>query len=207
LELDHAVIAVSDLEAAARDIEARHGLSSIAGGRHPGWGTANRIVPLGGTYLELIAAVDKTEAAHSTFGSWVAGAASEAGRLLGWAVRTDRIDDFARQHGLTASAGSRPAGGGQVIRWRVAGIEQAVEQPSLPFVIEWAPGTPLPGRASVRHPAGGVALAGLQLTGDPDGLAAWLGPHNLPITIDPGEPALTGIMLTATTGELVLSSL
>ena len=49
---------MSDLAAAAREIEARHGLASIEGGRHPGWGTANRIVPLGSSYLELVAVID-----------------------------------------------------------------------------------------------------------------------------------------------------
>ena len=40
MRLDHLVIAVSDLAAPT-------GYESIEGGRHPGWGTANRIVPLG----------------------------------------------------------------------------------------------------------------------------------------------------------------
>jgi len=38
---------VADLRAAAQELEARHGLVAVEGGRHPGWGTANRIVPLG----------------------------------------------------------------------------------------------------------------------------------------------------------------
>jgi hypothetical protein len=58
----------------------------VAGGRHPGWGTANRIVPLGNTYLEVVAAVDAAEADGSPFGRWVAAAPS--GGPLGWAVRT-----------------------------------------------------------------------------------------------------------------------
>ena len=58
LELDHVLIAVDVLDEAGRWIEERHGLTSIQGGRHTGWGTANRIVPLGGSYLELIAVVD-----------------------------------------------------------------------------------------------------------------------------------------------------
>ena len=74
LELDHVLIAVADLAAAARELEVRHGLASVEGGRHPGWGTANRIVPLGDTYLELIAVVDEAEAAESPFGRWVAAA-------------------------------------------------------------------------------------------------------------------------------------
>ena len=46
MELDHVLIAVAELEAAAREIEGRYGLTSVEGGRHAGWGTANRIVPL-----------------------------------------------------------------------------------------------------------------------------------------------------------------
>src|SRR6476469_4083347 len=53
------MIAVTDLDAAGREFEARHRLASVAGGRHPGWGTANRIVPLGDAYLELVAIVDR----------------------------------------------------------------------------------------------------------------------------------------------------
>ena len=47
LEIDHVLIAVADLAAAAQEIETRYGLASIEGGRHPDWGTADRIVPLG----------------------------------------------------------------------------------------------------------------------------------------------------------------
>src|SRR5438132_3854521 len=72
LDLDHVLIAVADLASAGREIETRHGLASVEGGRHPGWGTANRIVPLGEAYLELIAVSDEAEAAQSPFGSWVA---------------------------------------------------------------------------------------------------------------------------------------
>ena len=64
LQIDHVLIAVADLADVAREIEARYGLASVEGGRHPGWGTANRIVPLGETYLELIAVVDEAEAAR-----------------------------------------------------------------------------------------------------------------------------------------------
>src|SRR4051794_22384701 len=86
IELDHVLIAVTDLDAAGREFQSRYGLVSIAGGRHPGWGTANRIVPLGDTYLELVAAVDAAEAAGSPFGRWVA-AAPPAGRWAGPCAR------------------------------------------------------------------------------------------------------------------------
>src|SRR5215217_5027677 len=137
LELDHVLIAVADLAAAAEEVEARHGLASIEGGRHPGWGTANRIVPLGETYLELVAVVDESEAAQSPFGRWVAGVHPKVAQPLGWAVRTYQLDDVARRLGLTLEAGSRAGQDGQLVRWRLTGIEQAAAEPSLPFFIEW----------------------------------------------------------------------
>ncbi|MDQ6900346.1 MAG: VOC family protein, partial [Candidatus Dormibacteraeota bacterium] len=54
LVFDHVQIAVGDLEATAARFLADHGLRSSAGGHHPGRGTANRIIPLGECYLELI---------------------------------------------------------------------------------------------------------------------------------------------------------
>jgi formate dehydrogenase subunit gamma len=195
LELDHVLIAVPDLAAAAREIEARYGLASIEGGRHPGWGTANRIVPLGATYLELIAVADAAEAAASGFGRWVA-AALPSGSLLGWAVRTDALDDVAERLGLTVRDGSRTAPDGTLLRWRTAGLEQAAAEPCLPFFIEWAEGTPLPGRAAVSHPAEPVGITELMLVGDPDRIAAWLDGHALPIVVRAGAPMLAGVVLS-----------
>jgi 2-dehydropantoate 2-reductase len=106
-ELDHVLVAVSDLTAAAEEIEGRHGLPSIEGGRHRGWGTANRIVPLGDAYLELVAVVDETAAAKSTFGRWVLAAHPTLLRPLGWAVRTRDLDEVARRLGLRPEHGSR----------------------------------------------------------------------------------------------------
>jgi hypothetical protein len=206
LELDHVLIAVADLAAAGREIEAQHGLASIEGGRHPGWGTANRIVPLGDAYLELVAVVDEAEAAQSPFGSWVAQAHPSLATPLGWAVRTNKLDDVARRLGLLVAAGSRVTRGGQLLRWRLAGIEEAAAEPSLPFFIEWGHGTPLPGQTPATHRAGGVQIAKLQLDADPDRLDAWLGAHHLPITVHPGTPALTTIILTGAAGEIVLDA-
>jgi hypothetical protein len=132
LEIDHVVIATGDLDAAARALEAEHGLVSIAGGRHPNWGTANRIVPLGDAYLELVAVVDEATAAASAFGRWVAGASAGILRPLGWAVRTNELDGTTQRLGVPASPGSRSREDGQTLRWRLAGIERAAEEPALP---------------------------------------------------------------------------
>jgi Glyoxalase-like domain len=206
VELDHVLIAVTDLAAAARQIQARYGLASVEGGRHPGWGTANRIVPLGASYLELIAVVDHAAAAHSNVGQWVAGGASRLGRPLGWAVRTSQLDTIARRLGLTVSGGSRVTPSGEVLRWRSAGIEKAAAESSLPFFIEWAADTRLPGTTAVAHLAAPVRISRLLLQGDPSRLAAWLGNHALPIVVRAGSHAVAAVVLSASTGEIVLGA-
>ena len=200
------LIAVTDLAAAGRELEARYGLVSVEGGRHPDWGTANRIVPLGTSYLELIAVVDQQAASDSSVGQWVASGASRPGRPLGWAVRTGKLDETARRLGLTVSAGSRVAPTGEVLRWRSAGIQQAAVEPSLPFFIEWGRGIRLPGSMAVAHPAAPAGISKLLLDGDPTRLAAWLGDHALPIVVRTGMPAVAAIVLAAPAGEIVLAA-
>ena len=189
VELDHVLFAVPDLDEAATLLERRYGLASVEGGRHPGWGTANRIVPLAGTYIELIAVVDVAEAAVAPFGHWITAALP--GRPLGWAVRTDDLDAVATRLGLTVHPGSRVTPDGAELRWRGAGIEAAAEDPSLPFFIEWDPATTHPGASG---PAG-LSIAKIALRGNRDHLTTWLGPNEIPLDIAPGEPGVIGVVL------------
>jgi hypothetical protein len=189
MEVDHVLIAVDHLEAAAKEVEERYGLTSVEGGRHQGFGTANRIVPLGETYLELVAVVDRAEAAASGFGSWVGG--GERPRLLGWCLRTDALDAVAERLGLTIADGSRARPDGTVVRWRMAGLERSAEEPSLPFFIEWGAGTPYPGGALAQS----ATIDEVRLQGDPDRIEEWLGGANVPISVSQGRPALRSIVL------------
>jgi len=189
MEVDHVLIAVDDLEAAAKEVEERYGLASVEGGRHQGFGTANRIVPLGETYLELVAVVDDEEAAASGFGSWVRG--GEHPRLLGWCLRTDELDAVAERLGLTIADGSRARPDGALLRWRMAGLERSAEEPSLPFFIEWGAGTPYPGGAFAQS----AKIDEVRLQGDPSRIEEWLGGANVPISVSQGRPALRSIVL------------
>jgi Glyoxalase-like domain len=188
MELDHVLVAVDDLDAAARQVEEGYGLESVEGGRHQGLGTANRIVPLGETYLELVAVVDDAEAAGSGFGRWVAG--GDVPRLLGWCVRTD-LDGVAHRLGLTIADGARARPDGAVVRWRMAGLERSADEPSLPFFIEWGAGTPYPGEALAQS----ATIDELRLQGDPDRIAQWVSGANLPLSITEGDPALLAVVL------------
>ena len=62
MRIDHVIYATRDLDATAARLEAEHGIVAKGGGRHTGLGTENRIFPLGGGYLELIAVADYAEA-------------------------------------------------------------------------------------------------------------------------------------------------
>lgn len=179
----------------------RHGLASVEGGRHPGWGTANRIVPLGNAYLELVTVVDSREAAESAFGRWIAGASPGP---LGWAARTDDLDAVAARLELTISEGSRVLPDGGVLAWRLAGVERAGGDPPLPFFIAWD--GPLPGTAPVEHPAGAAELLRLDLHGDADRLADWLGHSALPVAVGDGPPCVARIVLRAGARTIVVDA-
>src|SRR3954449_12439249 len=68
VRIDHVIWATADLDAAAARLERDHGLRAAGGGVHDGMGTHNRILPLGGGYLELLAVRDPEEAAGSHLG-------------------------------------------------------------------------------------------------------------------------------------------
>jgi hypothetical protein len=202
MPIDHVLIAVRDLGEAGRVMKERYGLASIDGGRHPGWGTANRIVPLGDAYLELVAVVDRDEARHSVFGQWVAAAEPE--QPMGWAIRTGDIETVARRLGLDVSAGSRTTPSGAVLRWRSAGVEQAIAKAMVPFFIEWSVDTAHPGSIGVRHPAGAVHLSRLELRGDSMELADWLGAERLPVAVTPGNAGVSRIGLSAEGRQILI---
>ena len=200
MELDHVLIAVTDLDAAARDFESRHRLASIDGGRHPDFGTANRIIPLGSSYLELVAVVDPGAAAASSFGWWVDRGATDEGTLIGWAVRTGALVEVANRIELPIRSGSRVTPSGAELRWRSAGIDEAIAEPCLPFFIEWGDGVPYPGAVDTPR----ASIARLVLEGNPDRVAGWLGDHTLPIRVHDGSAAVAAVVLSTPSGEVIL---
>lgn len=187
LELDHVVVCVADLDSAARLFEERFGVRAVGGGRHDGHGTANRIIPLGKNYIELLSVVDIDEASASPFGRWAAeqthGADAKAVCL-----RTDDLDTLCARLGLEASPMNRGTASGDRLEWRVAGLETALGS-VMPFFIQWDVSDELyPGRSPVRHPAGTASLTSVAILGDhvpelrdwapdPDGLDYISAPH------------------------------
>ena len=203
MEIDHVLVATRDLAKGARELERRHGLRSVEGGRHPGWGTANRIVPLGSAYLELVAVVDPAEARESAFGRWVADRTTGLAEPFGWAVRVHDLDAAAEGHGLAVVEGSRVTPTGETLRWRTAGLARAIAEPSLPFFIEWAQGSSFPG-ATTREERDADGIARLVLSGAADLLAEWLGDHRLPLDVRSGPPAVLGVVVATRARDVVV---
>ena len=118
MRLDHVIYATADLDEAAARVESELGLSVMPGGRHEGHGTHNRIVPLGGGYLELMAVADPHEAADSPMGSAVQARLTEQGDgLFAWVVVLDGVEQFADRLGLPVITVAREG-----LSARVAGL-------------------------------------------------------------------------------------
>src|SRR5215471_663307 len=64
-EIDHIIIGVNDLKRAKQVFSQKLGLAVSGGGIHPVGGTANRIIVIGDTYLELITVRTPAEAQQS----------------------------------------------------------------------------------------------------------------------------------------------
>lgn len=178
------IYAAVDLDAAAARIEGELGLLARAGGRHEGLGTHNRIVPLGGGYLELLAVADPDEAASSDFGRGLVARLAQGGDgLLGWAVAVDDVDSVARRLGTTITT-IRRAG----LSARLTALAEAMREPFLPFFISRDPGVPDPG---IDGDAGGITW--IEVAGDAARLERWLDISLLPVRVVAGPPAVRAV--------------
>jgi hypothetical protein len=203
MRIDHVVYVVRDLGEAAERWRAGYGLASVVGGRHPRWGTANRIVPLGRDYLELISVVDPETAKGTALGAALLERADD-----GWfavCVADDDIDATAARLDLSVDAGSRTRPDGAVVAWRGAGVEDPRRTAELPFFIAWdVPPELHPGAAAVAHPSGATGIASVQVHGDPARLRSWLGGADLPIGVTEGAPAVVAVSVRTRDGEVLV---
>jgi Glyoxalase-like domain len=165
-------------------VESELGLAVVAGGRHEGLGTHNRIVPLGGGYLELLAVADAEEAAGSPLGATLARRIETVGDgLLAYAAAVEDVPAVAARLGVAVTRIVRSGFTGHL-----AAVADALAEPCLPFFVQRARGVRDPG---ANADAGG--LAWIEVAGDAARLAAWVGDADLPVRVVPGEPALRAV--------------
>lgn len=207
MRLDHVIYASADPALAAERFLEEYGLGSVPGGRHPGWGTYNRIIPLGRGYVELIGIADEDEAQTDPLGTAVLERLLEGDGWVGWCVEPrDGIafEDLAVAGHLDVEHGSRERSDGSILRWSVAG--RAAASDGLPFLIAWDDPTDHPGLAPADHAVGAPALAGVTVAADPTALRTRLGG-----TLPPGVEVVTGprgvrsVAITTTSGDLAIA--
>jgi hypothetical protein len=181
MRIDHVIYATADLDGAASRIESELGLEVAPGGRHEGHGTHNRIVPLGGGYLELMAVADPDEAEGSPIGSAVQGWLTEHGEgLFAWAVEVEDLDPVAARLESPITTVSR-----QGFSARLVGVAEALRDPWQPFFIARDHAVPDP---DVGADVGGITW--VEVAADAERLERRLGGADLPLRIVEGTPGL-----------------
>ncbi|HXW45169.1 MAG TPA: VOC family protein [Streptosporangiaceae bacterium] len=195
--IDHLVYACPDLGPAVDRIAAQTGVRPAFGGQHPGLGTHNALLSLGGrTYLEIIAPDpgQPPPAGPLPFGL---DALTEPG-LRAWAAAPGDLDAVVRE---SAAGGfdygpivdrSRRTADGHELTWRMTTYPDSAQVAVTPFLIDWN-GSP--------HPAA-AAPAGLRLhefrlrCPAPDRLAARLRALGLDLNVDEAElPGLSAVLV------------
>lgn len=174
MRLDHLSYACTTSEIAdvIQRIGGDLGATFVDGGRHPQFGTRNFILPLAnGCYVEVVSALDHPAAEKAPFGRAVAQVASDGGGWFSWVVAVEDISPVEERLGREARQGHRIRPDGVDLCWKQLGVLNVMEDPELPFFVEWScPDT--------EHPSSGgsaVAIERIEMAGDPAIVSSWLG--------------------------------
>ncbi|MFM7212211.1 MAG: VOC family protein [Actinomycetota bacterium] len=173
MRLDHVSYACApgELAEVVQWLGADLGGTFVDGGIHPSFGTRNFILPLAdGTYIEVVAALDHPAADKAPFGRAVRQRADEGGGWLGWVIAVDDIAAVETRLGRDSVVGHRVRPDGTDLRWRQIGILDLLDDPQLPYFIQW--------ERQSEHPSstgGEVRLASIEMCGNSEVLGAWLG--------------------------------
>ena len=208
MRLDHISYACTTTELAdvIQRIGGDLGSTFVDGGRHPSFGTRNFILPLAnGCYIEVVSALDHPAAEKAPFGRAVARRAEEGGGWLSWVVAVDDLTPVEARLGREARAGHRIRPDGVDLCWRQIGVLDFMDNRQLPFFVQWT--TP-----AAEHPStggNGVALERIEMNGNADDIARWLGvDHGVPLDgievtwVDGNEPGLVAVWFSTPHGSV-----
>lgn len=152
--LDHLIITVPELEAGVAEFERLTGVKAVAGGRHPGRGTANYLIGLtpagwpegAHTYLEILGPDPQQEApadgtlpldAHLAQGltlqTWAIHPHAFLAKVAG--ANTEGID-FGEVRDM-----SRETAEGELFEWRLTSRSPLPSKGTQPFLIDWGEST------------------------------------------------------------------
>lgn len=205
LSLSQIIFGVNDLEAASARFRAM-GFAVVDGGVHPGVGTANRVIPLGAQYLELLGVTSPELARESEYGRSLLRAIASGDRLVRWSLRTDAIDDVAARLGLAVEQRKRVRPDGVLLTWRAAGLSLALADPTTPFFMQWDRAEQYPGLMAANHPNGARMVTALAIAPrDANVFLRWIDGADAPVRwVADRAPGLWSVSVQTRSGELVI---
>jgi hypothetical protein len=208
VRLDHLSYAAGPegLGACAQRLGAALGAGFHDGGLHPRFGTRNFVLPLaGGVYLEVVGALDHPAADKAPFGQAVKARSESGGGWLAWVVAVDDIETVERRLGRAAVAGHRRRPDGVDLAWRQIGVLDLLDDPALPFFVQWEVDASL-------HPAvngEGPRIEQVEICGDREKVTEWLGEPVAGVDfrvdwVDAEDPGLTAVHFATAHGTVRL---
>ncbi len=162
-------------------------------------------MPLGNSYVELMAVVDEEEAEGSALAAWVRATSADGDRLGALCLRTDDAKAAARRLGTSALDMGRVKPDGTELRWKLAGLEQMLADPRLPFFIQWfAASAEQPGATPVEHASGARGIDWVEIACDERTLRERVGDALLDVRPVPGDGGVRRVGIATRDGTLVL---
>ena len=206
--LDHLSYACTTAEVAdvVQRIGGDLGATFKDGGRHPSFGTRNFILPLSDDcYVEVVSALDHPAAEKAPFGRAVATRAQDGGGWMSWVVSVDDIAGVEERLGRSARDGHRIRPDGTELRWKQIGVLDVLEDPQLPFFVEWA-------SPRSEHPSAGssdVRIERIEMCGDSAAILDYLGcGQDLPLDgievdwVDGEDPGIVAVWFSTPHGSV-----
>ncbi len=211
MRLDHVSYAVSHAELVdtVQRLGALLGGAFFDGGRHPSFGTSNFVLPLaGGTYVEVVAALDHPAAEKAPFGRAVRARAEAGGGWMSWVVSVDDISVVEQRLGRTAVEGHRVRPDGETLTWKQIGINDVLRDASLPYFTQW---TCSPELHPARLGPADVSAVACEIAGDRAQIREWIGGADLmtPIAetdiewVDSDHPGIVAVHFHNSAGERI----
>jgi hypothetical protein len=152
------------------------GASFVDGGIHPRFGTRNFILPLkNDIYIEVVCPLDHPATDAAPFGQAVKNRADLGGGWLTWVCGVDEMTNVESRLGRESVEGHRRRPDGFDLKWRQIGVLDVMEDPALPFFIQWLTE---PDQHPSRVADSSLFVTRLEIAGDPDTISAYLGETN-----------------------------
>ena len=206
LTLSQIIFGVTDLDAATARFRAM-GFDVRDGGVHPGVGTANRVIPLGAQYLELLGVVSPELARESEYGRSLLTAIADGDRLVRWSLKTDAIEDVAVRLGISVEHRKRLRPDGVLLTWRAAGLPLALADATIPFFMQWDHADQYPGAMTATHRNGARTVTSLSIAPrDTKQFQRWIEGADAPLRLlTDRPPGLLSVGVQTDRGEVTIS--